>query len=127
LNQCNLLYVMWQIEPVSRLAVSIKTNPGQDTHEECDARGYVTIKPTTSIQPRELGIGRWHMLRADLRGALLILTADGVSAWQGMLSHKLDGIDGPTGFRTDNARFEFTLSARAGRPRPDAKCQPGKD
>ena len=63
LNQCNLLYVMWHIEPDAKLAVSIKSNPGESTHQECDARGYLTIKPAASIPTPSggpLNSGTWR-------------------------------------------------------------------
>src|SRR5260370_16370035 len=44
-NTCNVVYVMWHIEPDSRLAVSVKSNPGLRTHVTCDAHGYLNLKP----------------------------------------------------------------------------------
>jgi hypothetical protein len=42
---CNLVYVMWNFDS-QKIAVSVKLNPGQRTHEECLDRGYINdIKP----------------------------------------------------------------------------------
>jgi len=124
LNQCNLLYVMWHIEPDSKVAVSIKLNPGQSTHEACDAHGYVTIRPSiAATQPPKPAVGEWHELQANLRESELTLTTDGVIAWRGTLPRTLDAIDGPSGLRTDNARFELTMSATPGSTRPATYCR----
>ena len=34
-DACNLVYVMWRIEPQSRLVVSVKRNPGQHASAQC--------------------------------------------------------------------------------------------
>lgn len=120
-DTCNLLYAMWHIEPDSRIAVSVKRNPGQRTHEECDARGYVNIKPRASITPPAIRPGESHTLRADLRGTELTLVADGKVAWEGNVGNGIAAFNGPVGLRTDNARFEFEYLA--GAPAPDAACE----
>src|ERR1700691_1105812 len=43
-DACNLVYVMWRIEPESKLVVSVKTNPGQTISAQCGNRGYRNIK-----------------------------------------------------------------------------------
>ncbi|HYM02489.1 MAG TPA: hypothetical protein VET85_06045 [Stellaceae bacterium] len=109
-DTCNLLYVMWHIEPDSRIAVSIKRNPNQHTHAECHANGYTTLKP--SIAMPQVVPGEAHSLRAELRGGELTVLADGRRAWVGSIGGGLAGIEGPAGFRTDNARFEFEYFAK---------------
>jgi hypothetical protein len=104
-DTCNLLYAMWHIEPDSRIAVSVKRNPGKHTHEECGARGYVNLKPRTSIALPKVSPGESHALRAELRGTNLSLLADGRVVWEGTVGSDIDEFDGPVGFRTDNARF----------------------
>ena len=123
MNQCNLLYVMWHIEPDSKLAVLIKSNPGQHTHGECGARGYATIKSATDVRPPKPVAGEWHVLRAELKGMELTVTADGAAAWRGTLPQTLLSIDGPAGIRSDNARFAFTLSAGAVPARSVTGCR----
>jgi hypothetical protein len=109
-DTCNLLYVMWHIEPDATVAVSIKRNAGMHTHEQCRAGGYVNFKaqrrPVLPIRP-----GQTHTLRAELHGNDLTVTTDGKIAWQGTLRNELLPLDGPPGFRTDNARFEFEYYA----------------
>jgi hypothetical protein len=124
LNQCNLLYAMWRIEPEPVLVVQIKSNPGQSTHRECDARGYVTIRPMASVPVSRPRVNEWHTLRAALNGSDLTLTADGVAAWRGTLPTLLASIDGPSGLRTDNGRFDFALAVAPGRTAPDQACRP---
>ena len=124
LNQCNLLYVMWHIEPDSNISVSTKQNPGQSTHAACDAHGYTTIRPMAVARRPKPGIGEWHELRATLKGSDLTLIADGAIAWQGTLPKTFDPVDGPSGLRTDNARFEFTFLATPGSKRPAERCGP---
>jgi len=110
-DTCNLLYVMWHIEPDAKIAVSIKRNPNRHTHAQCHANGYTTIRPGSGIAMLRILPGEAHRLRAELRGAELVVTADGRRAWIGTLDGGLAGIDGPAGFRTDNARFEFEYLA----------------
>jgi hypothetical protein len=116
LNQCNLLYVMWRIEPKAELVVSIKRNPGQSTHEECGAHGYTNIKPQRTVVLAPVTPGESHALRAELSGSDLSVYADNVLAWQGSLGSALDGVDGPLGLRTDNARFELEYYIRQPSP-----------
>jgi hypothetical protein len=47
-DACNLVYARWRIEPESKLVVSVKTNPLQQTSAECGKRGYRNIKPRVS-------------------------------------------------------------------------------
>src|SRR5580658_2734499 len=67
-NACNLVYVMWRIEPESKLVVSVKTNPGQHSSAECGNRGYQNIKPRRSSPVPSLNPGDAHSLRAGLNG-----------------------------------------------------------
>jgi hypothetical protein len=110
-DTCNLLYVMWHIEPDSKIGVSIKHNPTQHTHAQCHANGYTTLRPNTSVAMPRILRNEAHTLRAELRGTELIVLADGRRAWVGTVGGGLAGIDGPVGFRTDNARFEFEYFA----------------
>ena len=110
-DTCNLLYVMWHIEPNSRIAVSVKRNRGQHTHEQCGAHGYVNIKPAMSVQPVKIVPGDSHTLRADLLREELTVSADGAVVWRGTLGNQIEDLAGPVGLRTDNARFEFEYFA----------------
>jgi hypothetical protein len=126
-DTCNLVYAMWHIEPDGKLGVSVKRNPGKQTHEECHADGYVTVRPGFSAPVPKLAVGEWHDLRADLRATELTLFADGATVWRGALPAVIDEFDGPSGLRTDNARFEFEFLSDAGPlPRTAApRCETG--
>jgi hypothetical protein len=117
-DTCNLVYAMWHIEPDSRIAVSIKRNAGMSTHEQCDAGGYINLKPSGETAPPRIIVGQAHVLRAEMRGASLIVSADGVEAWHGDLGPVIAAFDGPVGLRTDNARFAFDYHAGRAKPGP---------
>ncbi|MGK4004097.1 hypothetical protein WMF31_15795 [Sorangium sp. So ce1036] len=117
---CNVVYVMWTIEPSPRLWVTVKQNPGKQAYAECGANGYRNIKPHRSAPVPALTDGGWHVLRADLRGTALEVVADGILAWEGSLDQSVLSFDGPVGLRTDNGRFtvEFYASATPGAAPP---------
>jgi hypothetical protein len=109
-DTCNLIYAMWHIEPDAGIAVSIKHNAGMNTHAQCGAGGYVNFKAPDRLELPPVRPGETHALRAALHGHELTVTADGKLAWQGALANELLPLDGPPGFRTDNARFELEYS-----------------
>jgi hypothetical protein len=108
-NTCNVVYVMWHVEPDMQVAVSVKRNPGMTTHAQCDAHGYVTPRPRHRAAPPILEEGLWRVLRAHLEGAELTVVVDGVVAWEGDLGPTALSFDGPAGLRSDNGAFEFDL------------------
>ncbi len=113
-DTCNLIYAMWHIAPDARVAVSIKRNPGQHTHKQCGAHGYINLKsPDSAAAPPPIRAGDAHTLRAELRGKELTVTADGKVVWQGSLGSETALPVGPPGFRTDNARFWLEYFAAA--------------
>jgi len=128
-DTCNLVYAMWHIEPDARIAVSIKRNPGMNTHEQCDAHGYINLKAPTPIDLPRIAPGQSHVLRAQLQGSLITVTADGVVVWRGDLGPGASEFDGPVGLRTDNARFAFDFLAgpRGAGAAGQAKCAPAPD
>ena len=113
-DTCNLLYVMWHIEPDTKIAVSVKRNPAQHSHAECHAHGYTTFRPTAFVALPAIRSGESHALRAELRDRELTVFADGRLVWSGHIGETISEIDGPVGFRTDNARFEFEYLTTAG-------------
>jgi hypothetical protein len=121
-DTCNLIYAMWHIEPDTMVAVSVKRNTGMHTHEQCHAGGYVNIKAQRRIDLPPIRPGQTHTLRAELHGNDLTVTADGNVAWYGSLGDEPLSLQGPTGFRTDNARFEFQYYAD---PPADAQTRRG--
>jgi hypothetical protein len=113
-DACNVVYVMWHIEPSRGLEVSVKSNPGQSTHEECADRGYTFIKPSwsrTDLPAIELAVPR--TLSATISGDTLRVSVDGQPAWVGVLPPQ--GFDGPVGVRSDNGVFDIELRALADR------------
>ncbi|MDE3174764.1 MAG: hypothetical protein KGM15_01475 [Pseudomonadota bacterium] len=121
-DTCNLIYAMWHIAPDSRVAVSVKRNPGQSTHQQCGAHGYDNLKASEPGSPPPITRGSSHVLRAELRGSTLTVSADGALAWRGDLGAKIAGLDGPVGLRTDNARFVFTYFAAKSSGAPIRPC-----
>ena len=104
---CNLIYVMWNFD-AQRIAVSVKLNPGQRTHEDCLDRGYINnIKPRVSAPPPPVGADQPHSLSANLQGQELTVKADGRIVWQGMLVPVVLEFQGPVGLRSDNAHVVF--------------------
>jgi hypothetical protein len=131
-DQCNLLYVMWRIEPASRIVVSVKRNPGMNTHAACDAHGYTNLRSATKATTPSVSAGESHTLRAELRGDALSVYADDRIAWAGPVGGEIAGLSGPVGFRTDNAHIEMEFFAEplnantsgAGGP---ARCERGPE
>lgn len=110
-DPCNLVYVMWRIEPESELVVSVKRNRNQHTSSECSNHGYENIKPARSSAIPKLKAGQTQTLRAELNGEELTVYADNREVWRGELGPDAKGLAGPIGIRSDNAHFEFDLKA----------------
>jgi len=111
-DTCNVVYVMWHIEPSQGLHVSVKSNAGQNQHAQCGDRGYVNVTPTSI--PTEIAairVGERHTLRAAIVGDELHVVADGVLSWVGRLPPQAFNFDGPAGIRSDNADFDAQLRA----------------
>jgi hypothetical protein len=115
LNTCNLLYVMWRIEPREEILLAIKRNPGLATHTECGARGYNEVArlavPGSSCSATG---GQVCRLQASVGGPhdgfVTTIQVGDEKIWSGPLeSQHMSGLSGPTGIRADNGRFEFKL------------------
>ena len=107
---CNLVYVMWNFD-TQRIAVSVKTNPGQRTHEECLDRGYINnIRAELKTDPPALRVDEPHILAADLDGQELKVTVDGREVWRGTLPAMVLQLHGPVGLRSDNVQVVFDYS-----------------
>jgi len=123
-NTCNLVYVMWHVEPTPGVYVSVKSNPGKSTHAQCGANGYINLRPTGGTQPPQVTAGVKHVLRATLDGRTLRAYADEKLAWEGTLPDVADTLSGPAGVRSDNGKFDFEVAlpggAKAGTPCPPA-------
>lgn len=112
-DTCNVIYVMWHLEPDAGVRVSVKRNPGMSTHAECGDRGYVNVAPARGERV-VAAPGARHVLRAELVGRTLRVDADGVRAWEGALPPEADALSGPAGVRSDNGAFVFELSTPDG-------------
>lgn len=124
-DSCNLIYVMWRIEPDARVAVSIKRNADQHTHQQCGARGYINFTPQDRDSLPPIRAGDAHTLRAELHGEDLTVTADDKVAWQGSVGSEIALPIGPPGVRTDNARLTFQyFAAVSARSRPASRQMP---
>jgi len=111
-DDCNVVYVMWRINPASKLVVSVKSNPGQRRHAECGNSGYTNMKPTLETPIPIMEVGSEHSLRAALDGNSLEVYVDRALAWKGKISDDAVQFDGPVGLRSDNARFDFRFLAQ---------------
>jgi hypothetical protein len=130
-NTCNVVYVMWHIEPDTRVAASVKSNPGMTTHAQCDAHGYRNLKPSQQSPVPVLRPHEWHRLRASLAGETLTVSLDGITVWQGTIAPDGMSFDGPVGMRSDNGRFEVELfqsapEGRAFHPANPCQADPGE-
>jgi hypothetical protein len=111
-DDCNVLYIMWRISPVSSLVVSVKNNPGQHRHAECGNSGYTNIRGTLSRPVPKITEGGEHSLHATLNGTSLLVDVDGALAWEGSVGDDVLRFDGPAGLRSDNAQFDFQFFAQ---------------
>jgi hypothetical protein len=110
-DTCNVVYVMWHIEPSPGIRVSVKSNPGQSRHAECGDRGYDFLQPTSSKPAPRVEPGQEHVLGAEIRGRALLVKTDGVQSWEGVLPAAAFEFDGPVGVRSDNGEFSVELRA----------------
>jgi len=108
-DACNLVYAMWRIEPDSKLVVSIKENPGQQSTAECGNRGYRNLKPQRSTPSPKLPPGDTHTLRAETTRTALNVYIDNTLAWQGPLGSDVQRRDQRVGIRSDNIRALIEL------------------
>ncbi len=110
---CNVTYAMWRIKPDAKLVVQVKYNPGKSSSAACGNSGYKTVVPSEATAVPSVVLGSVHEMRASLSGDSLTVMTDGEVVWRGSLGQEALELRGPVGFRTDNGRFEVTLSADA--------------
>jgi hypothetical protein len=127
-NGCNLLYIMWRLEPKSQIVVSVKRNPGQRLHRECGARGYRNLKPKVAAAPPPAPApGSSHALHAALHGTLLRVWLDHALVWEGDVGAEALASSGPAGLRSDNVRWDVALYAHPGSPGAAARVDSADD
>ena len=110
-DTCNVVYVMWHIEPKPGILVQVKRNESGASRRDCADRGYVTVTPESSAPAPAVERGTARVLRADLDGTALVVHADGGEVWRGRLPDEILTFDGPIGVRSDNGSFDFQLRA----------------
>jgi len=103
-NTCNLLYVMWEIEPRSQLVVSRKENPGQCMHIQCRNRGYQRLG---AVAMAPIRVGEPHELSARADPGRLQVWVDGSMVWNGALELGAAPDGRSVGIRTDNVKVAF--------------------
>ena len=118
---CNLIYVMWQERPERWLNILVKRNPGKDEHSECGTDGYhlvdaLPLPPAKVPDPEGADKGEHELEAQTYRSGdsiLLRVYIDGELVFGQWLDPALTrGLEGPVGFRSDNARYSFQFSAR---------------
>jgi hypothetical protein len=105
-DTCNVLYVMWRHGEKAAIEVSLKRNPGQTTHAECQNRGYSRLAPDHTAKVAALEPGAVHRLAAELEGNSLVVRVDEAVVWRGRLDPSLLPLAGQAGVRSDNLRFD---------------------
>lgn len=122
-DSCNVIYVMWRLDPVPKLDVSVKFNPLQQHHEECGANGYTKVKPHKKSFVPPFEYGKTHTLRAEIVGDELYAWIDDELRWQGTLPETARAIRGPAGVRSDNVKFDLVALAAPHGKSPTHACK----
>lgn len=125
-DSCNVIYVMWRLDPTPMLEVSIKLNPGMARHAECGALGYTKVHATKSWPVPVLAPGDRHVLRAAIDGDDLAAFIDEQVAWRGTLPAAARSLVGPAGIRSDNLAFDLVAFAAPDGGEP-ASCKRDPD
>src|SRR5262249_39512830 len=66
LDTCNVVYVMWHVEPSHGIHVSVKSNPSGHDHQSCHDHGYLFLQPTSAPDVVPIAIGERHTLAAPI-------------------------------------------------------------
>ncbi len=123
-NSCNVVYVMWRLDPRPKIDVSVKYNPGQSTHEECGAEGYKKVRSRAKHYVPAYEYGQSHTLRAEIIGDEIYVWTDGRVAFQGRLPDGARSLAGPAGIRSDNVSFDLVeLAAPKGTDAAPPACK----
>lgn len=102
-DSCNVLYVMWRIDPEQRIMVSSKSNPDDHLNRQCGNAGYANLRPTEVTHPPLVKPGEPHTLGAHLEDGILQVFVDEKLVWKGDVGTL--GYEGVTGLRSDNGFF----------------------
>lgn len=104
---CNLVYVMWRLDPRQMLEVSVKANAGMTTHAQCGANGYTKVASTYDLAIPTLHVGEKHTLAAQIDGDNLTVWIDGRVSWVGRLPIVARSLHGLAGLRSDNVSYDL--------------------
>jgi hypothetical protein len=127
-DSCNVVYVMWRLDPKPKLDISVKQNPLKTRHEECGADGYTKIKPRKKTFVPAFEYGKTHTLRAEIVGDELYAWIDDKLLYQGTLPESARALKGPAGLRSDNVKFDLvSLAVPAGQGTPPPCTREGGD
>lgn len=123
-NGCNLIYVMWRLDPKPMLYAQVKRNPGAKDHKACGTNGYKKIKASEDRTPPPLTVGTKYTLRAEIEDDVLAVYVDDTLYWRGNLPEEAHDLRGPAGIRSDNLAFELHAfdAATTGVDVGNAKC-----
>jgi hypothetical protein len=105
---CNLVYVMWRLEPVPGLDISVKVNPGMNDAGDCGTSGYIQISPGLVPLP-VIDVGHQHTLEARISGLDLAVWVDDLPIGLWTLPSSVQWLSGPVGIRTDNLVLDAEL------------------
>ena len=122
-DSCNVVYVMWRLDPLPKIDVSVKSNPGLKTHSECGANGYIKVRPYKKTFVPAFEYGKTHTLRAEIIGDELFAWIDGKQVWQGRLPDAARDIKGPAGIRSDNVQLDIVELAAPAKPGDPPACK----
>lgn len=136
-DSCNVIYVMWGIDPQPGLMISMKVNEGKTTHSECGVKGYKLIPSTFEKSISPIKIGEPRTLAANLdENSNLTVRVDGDVVWEGTAFPSAKTMYGYSGVRTDNVRVRFEWlsddneipkARKSGRSEPKVVCKKVKD
>jgi hypothetical protein len=123
-DACNLVYVMWRLEPESSIAVLVKNNPDKHVHSACGKGGTTSVAAELALALPAVRAGERisHTLHAEVSGATLSVFADEVLVWRGTLPADVLRTPGPVGIHCDNAKLEIVLTVAP--PTPGAPILP---
>lgn len=107
-NGCNLIYVMWRLDPKPMVYAQLKRNPGAKDHEACGASGYRKLRAAETTPPPPLVPDRRYTLRAEIdEHDELRVYIDDTLHWRGPLPAAVRDLRGPAGLRSDNLAFDL--------------------
>jgi hypothetical protein len=129
-DSCNVIYVMWNIDPDVGIQISTKINPRKSTHAECGVKGYKMVYQSKPGDIPAIRVGEPHRLEAALQERNLTVKIDGKNIWQGDVGADAVNMSGYSGIRTDNVRVRFkwltvpVARSSANADAPKVSCKP---